>query len=78
MGNRSVPGQGLQPKTLALGAGLPASDQIRSATDYEELGGGCAATGRMSFLRHQQSFRPMGNEQTGSRLEATPGSHRLG
>ena len=76
--DRRVPGQGLQPKTLALGAGLPASDQIRSATDDEEHGGGCAATGRMSFLRHQRSFRPMGKNKPGGGLAPTPGSHRLG
>jgi hypothetical protein len=59
---------GLQPQTLALGARLSASSQVRGPADSEKCGDGYAATGRMSFLTHRRSFRPMWQEQTGSRL----------
>ena len=59
-----------KPETLAFGAGLSASSQVRGATDSEQYGGGYAAACSMSFLRHWRSFRPMGKEQTGSRLGA--------
>ncbi len=44
--------------------------RVRGPTDGEESGGGGAATGGMSFLRHQRSIHPMWEEQAGSRLGA--------
>jgi len=67
-----VLGKDLQPKRPALGVGLPASGQVRGAADRAAYGGGCAATDRMSFLRHRRSIHPMGKEQAGSRLDAYP------
>jgi putative transposase len=52
----------------ALGYLPPTKFEAQLTT--KKHGGGCAAAGRMSFLRHQRSFRPMGKVQTGSRLGA--------
>src|SRR5208283_4191661 len=52
-GHWHVPGEGLQPKTPALGAWLLAPGRVRArAADANPQGGRCAAAFLMSFLRH--------------------------
>src|ERR1019366_4121162 len=53
-----VPGEGLQPKTPALGARLLAPGRVRArAADANPQGGRCAAASLMSFLRHGEIYR---------------------
>src|SRR5258708_6833429 len=68
--HRRVPGESLQPKKAALGAGLLATGPVRSAAPQ-----GCrfAAAFCMSFLRHPEIFPSDG----GARLAADAPAHRL-
>ena len=80
----SAPGEGLRtavgnPCWLSLyGLRLPHAHSTFQApqpkfitgSSGKKYGGGCAASGRMSFLRHRRSFRPMWKKQTGSELGA--------
>ena len=50
--HRRLSGEGLQPKTSALGARLSASGRVRARAPDSKQGGRCAASFLMSFLRH--------------------------
>ena len=64
-----VPGEGLQPKTAALGARLLAPGGVRTQTQ----GGRCAAASLMSFLRHGEIYR----FDAGASPAANAPAHRL-
>jgi hypothetical protein len=52
-------------RSAALGRWLPASGRVGTGTKDEKYGGGCAATCRMSFLRHQRSIVRWGHLHRG-------------